>query len=425
MYSVRRLQELARDYGVPLHAAFVDFRKAFDSVNRAALWRLLRARGVAPKLVELIEDLYSGCRAKVSAGGHMSDWFSMASGVRQGCPLSPTLFNVFIDFLARLITQRCQEQGVAGFRLAYRIGDQLVPVPSLGDAALALLLELYADDLVLLADSAADLRTTLRVTESTGAEWGMQLNYAKTKAITFGGQQLQAPPPPAPEGGRITLEGGEIERVTHFCYLGGEVEASGQQEREISKRLRLAQVAFHQLHRNIFTHRISLATKMRLYKTVVLPTLLYGAAETWALTAAQASHIDAFKTTCLRRILGLRRGPDMPSNAILYETTQQPAISAILRTRRLQWLGHVARMAEDATTKQLMFSTAPFAVGNNEHAQQRRLVGRPQPSWNSIALEDVQFLQKEQSWALECQNRKVWRVVAQSCSTMGLPVNAM
>ena len=51
LFSLRRLQELARDFNTPLHAAFIDFRKAFDSVNRPVLWRLLGARGVAPKLV--------------------------------------------------------------------------------------------------------------------------------------------------------------------------------------------------------------------------------------------------------------------------------------------------------------------------------------------------------------------------------------
>ena len=118
LFSMRRLQELGRDWRAPLHAAFVDFRKAFDSVNREALWRLLEARGVAPKLVSLIRDLYDGCEACVVANGETSPWFPMATGVRQGCPMSPTLFNVYIDFLARLVAQRCQQRGVQGFRWA-------------------------------------------------------------------------------------------------------------------------------------------------------------------------------------------------------------------------------------------------------------------------------------------------------------------
>ena len=97
---MRRLVELAWSHATPLHAAFVDFRKAFDSVNHEVMWRILKARGVHPKLLALIKDLYSGSRARVAAHGTESGWFDIRMGVRQGCPLSPLLFNIYMDFLA-------------------------------------------------------------------------------------------------------------------------------------------------------------------------------------------------------------------------------------------------------------------------------------------------------------------------------------
>ena len=73
-----------------MHAAFVDFSKAFDSVNH---WEVLEARGIHPKLISLIKDLYEGNRVQVAGQGRVqSEWFCIRTGVRQGCPLSPLLF---------------------------------------------------------------------------------------------------------------------------------------------------------------------------------------------------------------------------------------------------------------------------------------------------------------------------------------------
>ena len=64
--------------------AYVDFRSAFDSVDRQSLWLLLHARGVPQKLIDLLEDLYSNTISCVKADGSMSEWFEVKPGVRRG-----------------------------------------------------------------------------------------------------------------------------------------------------------------------------------------------------------------------------------------------------------------------------------------------------------------------------------------------------
>ena len=86
----------------------MDFSKAFDSVNHEALWEVLEARGIHPKLISLIKDLYEGNRVRVAGQGVQSEWFCIRTGVRQGCPLSPLLFNIFMDFLARQVIEACE-----------------------------------------------------------------------------------------------------------------------------------------------------------------------------------------------------------------------------------------------------------------------------------------------------------------------------
>jgi hypothetical protein len=404
----------------------VDFRKAFDSVNREALWHVLQARGVHAKLLSLIKDLYSGCRACILSNGATSRWFAMSSGVRQGCPMSPTLFNVFIDFLARLVIAACKEKGVHGFTVAFRINGILYAAPTGNPALLTLLMLLYADDMVLLAPNATALHMALLALEHITCDWGMAINYDKTKIVVFNPPPVTPPaapqpPPPQPPPGQqqqqqqqhvaCTLRGGTVAEASHFSYLGGIAEASCQQEREISKRLRVAGVAFSCLRSRVFAARgVSLDTKMAIYKTTVVPALLYGAAESWAPTAAQLQQLDVFNTTCLRRITHTRRDSCM-RNEELYRLTGQPAISCLLRAHRLRWLGHVARGNDKGAVKQLMFAHEIPGL-----ARQR---GRPHGTWPDVANGDVNVARVGGDWYAKCQNRGVWKNVVSDCSTVG------
>jgi hypothetical protein len=353
LFSIRRIQELSRDSGQPLFAAFVDFRKAFDSVNREVLWRVLAARGVSPKLLALMRDLYAGCEACVQVNGGVSSWFPMATGVRQGCPMSPTLFNTFFDFLTRQVEERCAALGVGGVRLAFRMHEgRLQQAPGPGDSLLSLLMLLYADDLVLLADSEAALQTALQQLEATAADWGMQLNAAKTEAVAFGlrqEQRAQLQP--------LQVAGGQVGWVDSFNYLGSLQSASGQQEQEISRRLSLAGWAFNRLRTVLLKGRgCNTSFKSQLLKTLVLPILTYGAPESWAPTQAQLHRMDVFGHSCCRRMLGVRRMEHV-SNEQVESRTRVPAISAIIRKLRARWVGHVARMHDTALPKQLLFAT--------------------------------------------------------------------
>ena len=93
--------EKAREHKVPLHFNFVDFKAAFDTVWRDALWKMLRTIGVHKKVVNIIKNLYSNTEGAVVINNHLTKWFPVKVGVRQGCLLSPTLFNVFLEFVMK------------------------------------------------------------------------------------------------------------------------------------------------------------------------------------------------------------------------------------------------------------------------------------------------------------------------------------
>ena len=87
-------------------SVYVDLCNAFDSVNRDALWRILGLRGVLPKLIDLMPELYSGTESAVRCGGTISDLFPVDTGVRQGCVLAPTLFSACMDWILGRMSER-------------------------------------------------------------------------------------------------------------------------------------------------------------------------------------------------------------------------------------------------------------------------------------------------------------------------------
>ena len=87
-------------------AAYVDLKKAFDSVHRETLWDLLRLRGIPARIIGLLTGLYSGTVSAVKCGGGESSFFPVNTGVRQGCVLAPSLFNTCMDWvLGRVVEQ--------------------------------------------------------------------------------------------------------------------------------------------------------------------------------------------------------------------------------------------------------------------------------------------------------------------------------
>ena len=114
----------ARVFNTPLYLAFVDLRKAYDSVNRDTLWMVLQRRYHLPiKLVHILRALHKGTRGAVRAYGGVSGEFDVTMGVRQGDVLAPTLFNLFFD---SVISATLARHPHCGIKILYNLGDELV-----------------------------------------------------------------------------------------------------------------------------------------------------------------------------------------------------------------------------------------------------------------------------------------------------------
>ena len=130
-------------------------------------WKILKEMGIADHLTCLLRNLYAGQEAIVRIGHGTTDWFQMGIGLRQGCILSPCLFNFYAEYIMR---NTGLEEAQAGIKIAGRNIDNLR----------------YADDTTLIADSKDELKSLLMKAKEEGEKVGLQLNIQKTKIMASG-----------------------------------------------------------------------------------------------------------------------------------------------------------------------------------------------------------------------------------------------
>ena len=99
IFTLRHILEQSKEWNAPLYANFIDFEKAFDSIHRDSLWKILRPYGILSKLVNIIKMLYSDFKSQVICNAALTDAFSVTTGVKQGFILSPFLFILGIDWV--------------------------------------------------------------------------------------------------------------------------------------------------------------------------------------------------------------------------------------------------------------------------------------------------------------------------------------
>ena len=99
--NIHWIIEKVREFQKNIYLCFIDCTKAFDSVDHNKLWEILQEMGIPDHLTCLLRSLYSGQEATVKTGHGATDWFQVGKGVRQGCILSPCLFNLYAEYIMR------------------------------------------------------------------------------------------------------------------------------------------------------------------------------------------------------------------------------------------------------------------------------------------------------------------------------------
>jgi hypothetical protein len=204
--------------------------------------------------------------------------------------------------------------------------------------------------------------------------------------------------------------------VSQFKYLGTTVTNQNLIQEEIKRRLNSGNACYHSVQNLFFSRLLSKIVKVRIFKTIILPVVLYGC-ETWSLTVREEYKLRVFEIRVLRRIFGPKRdrvtgGWRKLHDEELHNLYSSPNIIIIIKSRRIRRAGHVAQMEEKRNVYRLL-------VGNPEG---KRLLGRPRHRWmNNIKMDLLEIGLNAVDWIGLAQDRYWWRALVNSVMNLRVP----
>ena len=418
IFIVCQLQEKHLAANKPLYMAFVDLEKAFDRVPWDVIWWAMHKLGTDEWLVRLVQSIYKGVRSRVRGGNGYSEEFGVGVGVHQGSVLSPLLFIIVLEALSKEFRTGCPWE------------------------------LLYADDLMISAESMEELLVKVQTWKTEMEKKGLRVNMGKTKimesginlevlkksgkypccvcqsgvgssnAIFCGGCKrwvhkkcsgIKGPLRPDPEfrcarclGTARAIDEREVsevevgnekhEVVPEFYYLGDMLSAGGGCELAVITRCKCAWGKFCQLL-PLFTNRhLPLLTRGKVYSSCVRSVMLH-AAETWAMKVDTLNRLRRNDRAMIRWICNVRAKDEVSSDSLLTKLGIQD-LDVVLRTSRMRWFGHVER------------STGWIAEVRKLNVVAQKRSCRPRKSWDEVLENDRKKLGMDSA---DPQNGSEWR----------------
>ena len=298
----------------------------------------------------MIEVLQTGMLANVSVGGEVSKSFSVTNGVKLGCVLAPTLFSIF---LSAILDEAFRDMG-NGFYIHSRQSGDLFNVAHFRaktKTTRILMRELlFADDSALIAHSAEEMQEIVDAfSDVSKTEVLYQPNSTRTLEQN------------------IMVEGNKLNSVLEFTYLGSTISSNGCSKQNIHRWMAKVSASFGRQRQRLWTnHHVSMRVKGKIYRTIVLSTLLCGA-ETWALYKRQVKKLLAFMMRQLHSIMRIL-WMDTVTNKEMLERIGLPSMEDLLIRKNLRWTAHLMRMSPGRLPKQII---------NSQLSSGHRKRGRP------------------------------------------------
>ena len=357
IFNMRNIIEKCREYNIDLYCCFIDYSKAFDYVQYEALWKIMVDMGFPVHIIKLIKSLYDEQTAAVKINGETSEWFKGEQGVRQGCILSPYLFNIYAENIMR---KMYYEDHFDNFD-SINIGGHNFP-------------ELrYADDTVLLSTTPEGLEKLIMSVKRHSEDQNLFLNAKKTKIMKTD-KSKQEP--------NIKINNENIEVVNEFQYLGTIITQNGNIHREIKRRCAMALQKLKKMKK--LWQGTSKTTRIKLLRSCIFPIATYGS-ETWTINKNAENILSSFEMKCYRNILKIPWVLKRTNKSILDELKIESGwLVNTVKKRKLAYFGHIKR---HQSLERTIFE------GKMPNGRDR---GRPKRRWSDDIKRDL--VRPENSW---------------------------
>ena len=265
-----------------IYSCFIDLSKAFDTIPRDILLLKLRDVGITGKVFNIIRNIYSSDQACIKVDGKIGKPFKISQGVRQGCVLSPLLFNIFMAGLAKELSNKD-----SGLKLDSKKINSIF----------------WADDIVLLTESRSDLETLLQVVSDYCCKNKLTINCKKTKCLIFNRTGRLSKE-------KICMNGVKLENVREYKYLGFLFTPSGEIGtglQDLRNRAFKSYQALKQKMGDSFNQDTE--TALGLYDSMIKPILTY-ASDFWGCLKLPPQHknpIEIMQMKVFKQILGVHK----------------------------------------------------------------------------------------------------------------------
>ena len=405
LFVVRQLAEKAIEHNSEQYLVFVDLRKAYDSVPRTALWIALQKLGVPSDLITLIGSFHQDMKARLRIDGNLLEEIEVANGLRQGCTMAPTLFNLYACVVAERWLDRVKTIEGVGTLVINKQDGQLFRRSTRNASKTLLYKGEFADDVVLFACSRKAACAAIEAYIEVASSLGLTVSFPKTKFMVIGAAVSVNDQQPLAVGGDF------IEWVDLFPYLGSVIVDKGSLDVEVDRRIASASRAFGALRQSVFDDcHLSIKTKRCVYQACVLSTLLYGS-ECWTPLRRHLRRLDSFHQRCVKAVLKITTKQQWEQHITSVMVRQhwgdEETIATKLRRRRLEWLGHVARMADHRLPRICLFGWL---------AQVRPFHG-PKRRWRDLVKSDLHSLGiSDGCWCTLANDRRQWQELCLQCT---------
>lgn len=364
IHAINQLKERCREYNKPLCVAFVDYEKAFDSVQTQSILMSLQQQGIEDIYIELLKEIYTESTVTVHLHKE-SDKIQIKRGVRQGDTISPRLFTATLENIFRSLDW--EEKGI-------KINGEYLSHLR------------FADDIFLCSGNTQELQQMLQELADESKMRGLKMNLSKTKVMTENNTS-------------VMVNNKQIENVESYIYLGQRYSLQEKnQDKEIQRRI-TAGWATYAKHHDIFKSNFSIYLKRQVFNSCIIPAMTYGA-ETWTLSSQAERKLAATQRKMERSMLNITYR-DRKTNTWIRKKTKVTDIISTVRQMKWRWAGHISRMRDNRWT---------YCITNWRPYDGIRRRGRPMKRWQ----DDLVEYWKGNIWQREAQDRRKWELHAEA-----------